>query len=250
MQEWSRTKQCMTRAYKISVFYDNVFLYSWYRECPMTLLTCILIVTGVPISEGWAIPHFFSLKILQFSKVLTQTWGDFNLFCLDSMWSTISAKSSQLCGDKVSLSDSPWMSSYIMQCVSWLWTVFCWPSSDPGLTTFLESWSGGELDIASCRYGQLEIAILHGDLEQNANWVEAPRSSSKRPWSKGWNSLMEIPKLLKLYMCALHTQFFENLNSGKHCHFEYTGCQHTQVYNIKGNTGNTVDFLFLKMLNV
>jgi hypothetical protein len=37
---------------------------------------------------------------------------------------TISAKSSQLCGDKVSLSDRPWMSSYIMQCVSWLWTVF------------------------------------------------------------------------------------------------------------------------------
>jgi hypothetical protein len=36
--------------------------------------------------------------------------------------------------------------------------------------TFLESWSGGELDIASCRYGQLEIAILHGDLEQIANW--------------------------------------------------------------------------------
>jgi hypothetical protein len=34
---------------------------------------------------------------------------------------------------------------------------------------FLESWSGGELDIASCRYGQLEIAILHGDLEQIAN---------------------------------------------------------------------------------
>jgi hypothetical protein len=23
------------------------------------------------------------------------------------------------------------------------------------LTTFMESWSGGELDIASCRYGQL-----------------------------------------------------------------------------------------------
>jgi hypothetical protein len=52
------------------------------------------------------------------------TWGDFSLFCLDSMRSTISAKSSQLCGDKVSLSDRPWMSSYIMQCVSWLWTVY------------------------------------------------------------------------------------------------------------------------------
>jgi hypothetical protein len=87
------------------------------------------------------------------------TWGDFCLFCLDSMRSTISAKSSQLCGYKVSLSDGPWMSSYIMQCE------LC---SDLVLTTFLESWSGGELDIASCRYGQLEIAILHGDLEQIA----------------------------------------------------------------------------------
>jgi hypothetical protein len=56
------------------------------------------------------------------------------------------------------------------------------------LTTFLESWSGGEL--ASCRYGQLDIAILYGDLEQIANYVEAPRSSSKRPWSKGWNPLI------------------------------------------------------------
>jgi hypothetical protein len=82
-------------------------------------------------------------------------------------------------GDKVSLSDRPWMSSYIMQC--WLNCV---------LTTFLESWRVGELDIASRRYGQLEIAILHGDLEQIANWVEAPRSSRKRPWSKGWNPLM------------------------------------------------------------
>jgi hypothetical protein len=62
--------------------------------------------------------------------------------------------------------------------------------SDLVLATFLESWSEGELDIASCRYGQLEIAIPHGDLEQIANWVEAPRSSSKRPWSKGWNPLM------------------------------------------------------------
>jgi hypothetical protein len=42
------------------------------------------------------------------------------------------------------------------------------------ISTFLESWSGGELDIASYRYGQLEIAILHGDLEQIATWVEAP----------------------------------------------------------------------------
>jgi hypothetical protein len=42
--------------------------------------------------EGWALP-----------------WGDFSLFCLDSMRSTITAKSSQLCGDKVSLSDRPWM---------------------------------------------------------------------------------------------------------------------------------------------
>jgi hypothetical protein len=57
------------------------------------------------------------------------TWGDFSLFCLDSMRSTISAKSSQLCGDQVLLSDRPWMSSYIMQFVSWLWTVF-WASSD------------------------------------------------------------------------------------------------------------------------
>jgi hypothetical protein len=78
------------------------------------------------------------------------------------MRSTISANSSQLSGDEVSLNDRPWMSSYIMQCVSWLNCV---------LTTFLESWSGGELDIASCGYGQLEIAILHGDLEQIANLV-------------------------------------------------------------------------------
>jgi hypothetical protein len=45
------------------------------------------------------------------------------------------------------------------------------------LSAIVPDWSGGELDIASCRYGQLEIAILHGDLEQIANWVEAPRSS-------------------------------------------------------------------------
>jgi hypothetical protein len=66
-----------------------------------------------------------------------ESWGYFSLFSLDSMRSTISAKSSQLCGDKVSLSDRPWMSSYIhvMQCVSRLWTVLCW------------SWSGGELDL-------------------------------------------------------------------------------------------------------
>jgi hypothetical protein len=37
---------------------------------------------------------------------------------LDSMLSTISAKSSQLCGDQVSLSDRPWMSSYIMHWTS------------------------------------------------------------------------------------------------------------------------------------
>jgi hypothetical protein len=38
-----------------------------------------------------------------------------------SVWTQcglISAKSSQLCGDQVSLSVRPWMSSYIMQCVS------------------------------------------------------------------------------------------------------------------------------------
>jgi hypothetical protein len=52
-----------------------------------------------------------------------------------------------------------------MQCVS-----DCELCSDLVPTTFLESWSGGELDIAFCRYGQLEIAILHGDLEQIANW--------------------------------------------------------------------------------
>jgi hypothetical protein len=45
----------------------------------------------------------------------------------------------------------------------------CELCSDLVLTTFLENKSGGELDIASCRYGQLEIAILHGDLEQIAN---------------------------------------------------------------------------------
>jgi hypothetical protein len=48
------------------------------------------------------------------------------------------------------------------------------------------------VEVSSCRYGQLEIAILHGDLEQIASWVEAPRSSSKRPWRKGWNPLMWI----------------------------------------------------------
>jgi hypothetical protein len=96
-------------------------------------------------------------------------WGDFSLFCLDSMRSTISAKSSQ--------------------CNVWANCELC---SDLVLTTFLESWSGGELYIASCSYGQLEIAILHGDLEQIANWVEAPRSSSKHPWSKCLNSLMWI----------------------------------------------------------
>jgi hypothetical protein len=43
----------------------------------------------------------------------------------------------------------------------------------------LESWNGGELDIASCRYGQLQKAILHGDLEQIANWVEATMQEFK-----------------------------------------------------------------------
>jgi hypothetical protein len=116
-----------------------------------------------------------------------RSWGDFSLFCLDSMRSTnISAKSSQICGYKVSLSDRPWMSSYIMQCVSWLWTVF-WPSSD---------YFPGELKWRWARYSILQVwsarnsNILRGDLEQIANWVEAARSSSKRPWSKGWNPLM------------------------------------------------------------
>jgi hypothetical protein len=101
-----------------------------------------------------------------------------------SMRSTISANSSQLCRDKVSLSDRPWMSSYIMQCVSGLWTVF-WPSSN---------YFPGEWKWRWARYSILqvwsELEIMHGDLEQIANWVEAPRSSSKRPWSKGWNPLM------------------------------------------------------------
>jgi hypothetical protein len=73
--------------------------------------------------------------------------GDFSLFCLDSMRSTISAKSSQLCGDKVSLSGHPWMSSYIMQCVSWLWTVF-WRSSD---------YFPGELKWRWARYSILQV---------------------------------------------------------------------------------------------
>jgi hypothetical protein len=119
----------------------------------------------------WDNRTFFSNISLICQPKSCISWGDFSLFCLDSMRSTISAKSNQLCGDKVSLSDHPWMSSYIMQCVSWLWTVF-WPSSD---------FFPGELKWR---------AILHGDLEQIANWVEAPRSSSKRPWSKGWNPLM------------------------------------------------------------
>jgi hypothetical protein len=115
--------------------------------------------------------------------VVQISWGDFSLFCLDSMRSTVSAKSSQLCGDKVSLSNRPWMSYYIMQCVSWLWTVF-WPSSDyfPGewrwaIYSIMQVWSARNSN-------------MHGDLEQIANWVEAPRSSSKHPWSKGWNPLM------------------------------------------------------------
>jgi hypothetical protein len=86
------------------------------------------------------------------------------LFGLKSMQSTISAKSSQPYGDKVSLSDRPWMSSYIMQCVSWLWTVF-WPSSDH---------FPGELKWRWARYSILQawsaIAILHGDLEQIAEY--------------------------------------------------------------------------------
>jgi hypothetical protein len=40
----------------------------------------------------------------------------------------------------------------------------CELCSDLVLTTFLESWSGGELYIASCRYGQLEIAILQFEI--------------------------------------------------------------------------------------
>jgi hypothetical protein len=115
---------------------------------------------------------------------LSPPWGDFSLFCLDSMQSTISAKSSRLCGDQVSLSDRPWMSSYIMQCVSWLWTVF-WASSDyfPGELKW--RWARNSiLQVWSARNSNK----LHGDLEQIANWVEAPRSSSKRPWSKA-----EIP---------------------------------------------------------
>jgi hypothetical protein len=80
------------------------------------------------------------------------TWGDFSLFCLDSMWSTISAKSSQLCGDKVSLNDRPWMSSYIMQCVNWLWTVF-WPSSDPVSSDYFP----GELKWRWARYSILQV---------------------------------------------------------------------------------------------
>jgi hypothetical protein len=107
------------------------------------------------MSSENVLKDFYGLLInLESVKELKRSWGNFSLFCLDSMRSTFSAKSSQLCGDKVSLSDRPWMSSYIMQCVSWLRTVF-WPSSDPGLATFLESWTGGELDIASCRYSSI-----------------------------------------------------------------------------------------------
>jgi hypothetical protein len=92
-----------------------------------------------------------------FAKDLQKpAWGDFSLFCLDSMRSTISAKSSQLCRDKVSLNDRPWMSSYIMQCVSWLWNVF-WPSSDyfPGelkwrwaIYSILQVWSARNSNTA------------------------------------------------------------------------------------------------------
>jgi hypothetical protein len=126
---------------------------SVYSACRMCLYLC------------------FRTKPVCCRYVENHTWGDFSLFCLDSMRSTISTKSSQLCRDKVSLSDSPRMSSYIMQCVSWLWTVF-WPSSDYFPGEFKWRWA---IDIASCRYGQLEIAILHGNLKQIANWVEAPQ---------------------------------------------------------------------------
>jgi hypothetical protein len=94
-------------------------------------------------SKGaWGSIHQFC----HFSE-LYNTWGDLSLFCLDSMRSSVSAKSSQLCRDKVSLSDRPWMSSYIMQCVSWLWTVL-WPSSD---------YFPGELKWRRARYSILQV---------------------------------------------------------------------------------------------
>jgi hypothetical protein len=80
-------------------------------------------------------------------RVPCPAWGDFSLFCLDSMRSTISEKSSQLCGDQVLLSDRPSMSSYIMQCVSGLWTVF-WPISD---------YFPGELKWRWARYSILQV---------------------------------------------------------------------------------------------
>jgi hypothetical protein len=86
------------------------------------------------------------MKRLKLFCFCHQTWGDFSLFCLDSMRSTIYPQSSQLCRDKVSLSD-PWMNSYIMQCVSWLWTVF-WPSSD---------YFPGELKWRWARYSILQV---------------------------------------------------------------------------------------------
>jgi hypothetical protein len=48
---------------------------------------------------------------------------------------------------KVSLSDRPWVSSYIMQCVRWLWTLF-WPSSD---------YFPGELKWRWARYNILQV---------------------------------------------------------------------------------------------
>jgi hypothetical protein len=54
--------------------------------------------------------------------------------------------------------------------------------SDLVPTTFLESWSGGELDIAPWRYGQLEIALwLQGDLEQNANSIKRLLKGRHKP---------------------------------------------------------------------
>jgi hypothetical protein len=73
----------------------------------------------IAYERGWVIFEYSRVfrsggSLMKFSDGFTR--GDFSR--LDSMRSTISTKSSQLCGDTVSLSDRPWMSSYIIQYVS------------------------------------------------------------------------------------------------------------------------------------
>jgi hypothetical protein len=128
------------------LFFDGILVRKGTQTCILVLLKTNYAPTRFLFKDFSWLQWWFSLSphigcfsifdtfavrynLIHFCKRMPCPWGDFSLFCLDSMRSTISPQSlANFAEIKVSLSDRPWMSSYIIQCVSWLWTVL-WPSS-------------------------------------------------------------------------------------------------------------------------